>query len=48
METILEETPIVVIASHDQKRIAKWANRIIELDHGRAIEIDPASLPSKA
>lgn len=40
MESILDETPIVIVASHDHKRISTWANKIIQMKRGRATPLD--------
>ena len=41
MDTILERTPIVIIASHDERRISQWANKIIQMKRGRSFHVDP-------
>ena len=43
METILEQTPIVIVASHDHRRISSWANKIIQMKRGRAQMLDPVA-----
>lgn len=37
LEKMLDITPIVIIASHDRKRLDKWANRTIQLKSGRVL-----------
>ena len=38
MEAMIEETPIVVIASHNAARLKGWANRFLHLEGGRVVE----------
>lgn len=35
MQSMLDKTPIVIVASHDEKRVANWASRLIRMDQGR-------------
>jgi len=37
LEILFERTPIVIIASHNEKRIKNWANEIITLNKGKAV-----------
>ncbi|KCZ57804.1 hypothetical protein HY36_11545 [Hyphomonas atlantica] len=43
METILDQTPIVIVASHDHRRISSWANKIIQMKRGHAQMLDPVA-----
>lgn len=36
LEKMLDNTPIVIIASHNEKRIENWASRRIRMDRGKA------------
>lgn len=47
MESILDTTPIVIVASHDEQRISKWANKIIQMKRGRGIQVDPETIAKK-
>lgn len=40
LEMMLEETPIVIIASHNENRLYGWANRVITLQGGRVLDED--------
>ncbi|MCP4933872.1 MAG: ATP-binding cassette domain-containing protein [bacterium] len=37
LESMLEVTPIVVIASHNEDRLYHWSNRVITLERGRVV-----------
>ncbi|GAB5459477.1 MAG: hypothetical protein Hens3KO_25070 [Henriciella sp.] len=37
LEGMLDSTPIVIIASHNEKRIARWSNCMIRLEKGKAV-----------
>jgi len=36
LEVVLDQTPIVIIASHNEKRLRKWSNRFMRLSQGVA------------
>lgn len=38
LEEMISETPIVIIASHAEERLANWANQVIIMENGRVVE----------
>lgn len=37
MQTMMHDTSIVVVASHDEKRLEKWSNRLMTLQAGKIV-----------
>jgi lipopolysaccharide transport system ATP-binding protein len=38
LESLVERTPILVLASHSKELIEKTCNRVFRLEHGRVVE----------
>ena len=38
LDRLVERTPILVVASHDQNLISRMCNRVFRLEHGKIIE----------
>ena len=46
LEEMIEETPIVIIASHSKDRLYNWASKVINLKSGKITKVENLAFPS--